>query len=538
VRVGGTYGGIVAATRELRGHHVVDDLAALAAGRPNAPAPQVALEKLDGATRAGFDVLLDEQRRAWEARWEDADIVVPADDDLQLAIRFALFHLMSSVPDTGEAAVGARGLTGAGYRGHVFWDADTFVLPFLAATHPASARAMLEYRINRIAAACENARALGRAGARFPWESAATGHDVTPQSAVDRTGHVVPILTGRLEEHIVADVAWAACQYVAWTGDEEFARGPGLTLLVETARYWASRVSIDRGGVAHVYEVIGPDEYHESVDDNAFTNVMARWNLERAAAAVDDDAVGLDHGVEPDEQASWRAVAAALVDGYDPDTRIHEQFAGFFSLEPLIISEVAPRRPIAADILLGADRTHGAQVIKQADVLMLHHLVPEAVPPESLEPDLNFYEPRTAHGSSLSPAVHAALLARLGRTSEALAALDLAARIDLDDLTGSTAAGLHLATMGGLWQALVFGFAGVRPRGGRLMIDPRLPSTWPELKVRVRFHGVRVCIVIHEERVVFDADAPLPIEIGGTSFVVGPGVVTLSRTAAGWELIS
>ena len=199
---------------------------------------------------------------------------------------------------------------------------------------------------------------------------------------------------------------------------------------VETARYWASRVRIDANGRAHIYGVIGPDEYHEPVDDNAFTNGMARWNLRRAAAVTGDA-----------EAADWLRLADVLVDGYDPATRRYEQFAGYFGLEPLIVADVAPRRPVAADLLLGRDRVRASQVLKQADVLMLHYLVPDEVRPDSLEPNLDFYEPRTAHGSSLSPAVHAALLARAGRMTDALTALRIAARIDLDDLTGTTASG-------------------------------------------------------------------------------------------------
>ena len=174
--------------------------------------------------------------------------------------------------------------------------------------------------------------------------------------------------------------------------------------------------------------MIGPDEYHEPVDDNAFTNVLARWNL-RQAAALDE--------VDDAERARWLTIADALVDGYDRASGLYEQFAGFFELEPLVIEEIAPRRPIAADLLLGAERTAGAQVLKQADVLMLHHLLPDEVAPGSLVPNLDFYEPRTAHGSSLSPAIHASLLARAGRYRPALDALQIAARIDLDDLTGT-----------------------------------------------------------------------------------------------------
>jgi trehalose/maltose hydrolase-like predicted phosphorylase len=303
---------------------------------------------------------------------------------------------------------------------------------------------------------------------------------VTPASARVATGELVRIRTGELEEHIVGDVAWAAACYLAWTGDEDFAAGSGRELFVETARYWASRLRFDGDGHAHIYGVIGPDEYHEPVDDNAFTNVLARWNLRRAAE--------LD-GLDPDERAQWLRAAEALVDGYDHASGIYEQFAGFFDLEPLVIEEIAPRRPIAADLLLGADRTAAAQVLKQADVLMLHHLLPDEVAPDSLVPNLDFYEPRTAHGSSLSPAIHAALFARAGRYRSALEALRIAARIDLDDLTASTAGGVHLATIGGLWQALAFGFAGVRPRGDRVVVDPRLPPEWNALGLGLRFRG-------------------------------------------------
>jgi trehalose/maltose hydrolase-like predicted phosphorylase len=440
----------------------------------------VAQAALEGAEQAGFERLLREQREAWAERWGAADVVVEGDAELQRAVRFALFHLMASVGDRGEAGVGARGLSGPAYSGHVFWDSDVFVLPFLAATHPQSARAMLEYRVRRLPAAREAAQELGRSGVRFAWESAATGEDVTPASARLATGELVRIRTGELEEHIVGDVAWAAACYLDWTGDAAFAAGPGRQLFVETARYWASRVRYGANGRAHIYGVIGPDEYHEPVDDNAFTNVLARWNLRRAAAL---------EGIDARERSTWLGIAEALVDGYDRASGIYEQFAGFFELEPLVIEEIAPRRPIAADMLLGAERTAGAQVLKQADVLMLHHLLPDQAAPGSLVPNLDFYEPRTAHGSSLSPPIHASLLARAGRYRSALEALRIAARLDLDDLTGTTAGGLHLATMGGLWQALAFGFAGIRPCGERLLVDPRLPTEWHALELALCFRG-------------------------------------------------
>ena len=504
MRVPATTGGITAAAGQRRGASL-DRLACYVSGPDRLPEADEALAALAGAEEQGFDHLLREHRSAWAARWEDADVRIDGDDDLQLAVRFALFHLIGSVADSGEAAVGARGLTGPAYRGHVFWDADVFVLPFLAATHPPAARAMLEYRIRRLPAARGIARALGRRGARFPWESAHEGVDVTPTHARDHTGSVVPIRTGQLEEHVVADVAWAAATYVDWTGDDEFAQGPGSTLLAETARYWASRIRLDGRGKAHIYGVIGPDEYHEPVDDSAFTNVMARWNLRRAA----DQAVRVS---EP-ERSEWRRLADALVDGYDAGSGVYEEFAGFFALEPLVIADVAPRRPIAADLLLGRERVVGAQVVKQADVLMLHHLVPDEVVPGSLEPNFAFYEPRTAHGSSLSPGIHASLAARAGRLKEALRDLDLAARLDLDDLTGTSAGGLHLATMGSVWQALAYGFAGLRPRGDRLTVSPRLPESWNGLELKLRFRGNRVRLRITQRGVEAETDPSIPVEV-------------------------
>lgn len=505
-----------------------------------------ARDRMRRARATGRERLLIDHRRAWAQRWEQADVRIEGDPDLQLAVRLALYHLMGSVADQGEAAVGARGLSGSGYRGHVFWDSDVFVLPFLAATHPTSARSMLEYRVRRLSAAQAAARAEGRHGARFAWESAAGGTDVTPRSARNRAGREVAIHTGEREEHIVADVAWATACYLDWTGDEAFRAAAGRRLFIETARYWASRIERDAGerkerdhgkgqapgrpragpdtrdgstGPAHIRGVIGPDEYHELVDDNAYTNVMARWNLRRAYAETTDGEV------ESGERAMWLALADALVDGYEPAGGRYEQFAGFFELEPLVIAELAPQRPIAADLLLGEERVAKAQVVKQADVLMLHHLIPDELKPGSLEPNLDFYEPRTAHGSSLSPGVHAALLARAGRLSEALAALRLTARIDLDDISASTAAGVHLAAMGSVWQALAYGFAGARPRGQTLSLDPKLPSEWRTLELRLRLREAQLRVKIGHEQIEIDADRPVRVSIAGApAMTVGPGV--------------
>ena len=512
-RTGGDGGaGIAAVAWQRPGRdgdtRTVERIAAYVADPRRPPSLSRAQELVSAAEGLGFECVLARHRAAWAQRWEAVDVLIPDDPAAQLAIRYALFQLWCNTGRHDELAVGARGLSGTGYAGHVFWDADVFVLPALVSIDPSAAQAMVRYRLRRLAAAKARARAAGRDGARFPWESAATGEDITPSSG-RVGGDMVPILTGQQEEHVTADVAWAAAHCAEWTGRAMRAARPGRSLLAETARYWASRCRRDIDATAHIDGVIGPDEYHESVSDNAFTNVMARWNLRAAAGAAERA------GQAGSESREWRQVAEALVDGYDPATKRYEQFAGYYTLEPLLIEHVAPA-PVAADILLGRERIAASQVIKQPDVLMLHHLIPGEVAPGSLRPNLDFYGPRTAHGSSLSPAITACLLARAGRADEALPMLRMALDLDLNDLTGMTAAGLHMAALGGIWQAVLTGFAGVSVSGGLLRVDPRLPTSWPCLQVRFRCLGRRVWVDITPEGVGVGTDGPVRVQVAGS----------------------
>ena len=485
--------------RDGDGSAVLERTAVFAPGDARA-----ARSRADAARAHGVNALHRAHREAWAARWRDADILVSGDDELQRNVRFSLFQLMGAVATRGEAALGARGLSGDGYNGHVFWDSDVFVVPFLAATCPSAAKAMLEYRVRRIGAAVEQARELGRAGAKFPWESASTGREITPVRVTGPRGENVVVRNGEMEDHIVADVAWAACRYDDWTGDESFRSLALPRLLVETARYWASRIERDSDGSAHIRHVIGPDEYHEDVDDNAFTNVMARWNLRAAMTRAGAQC-------EEREVRTWGALAEQLVDGLDPETLVYEEFAGFFQLAPFPLRETYGPGTLAADSLIGFDRIKSLQVVKQADALMLHLMVPGEVPDGSLGPNLDRYLPITAHGSSLSPAVHAALLARVWRHQEALDLLRLAAGMDVDGVSATTAHGLHVATMGGVWLALVQGFAGIQSEGESLRIHPRLPVGWEEITLHLVYRGVRVQVRIHGEDVKVDTDRPLRV---------------------------
>jgi len=482
------------------------------------------LTALQAANRAGFERLYCEQRERWGERWLDADVVIEGDPGLQLAVRYSLFELISAAADSGEAAVGAGALSGSRYHGHIFWDTDVFSLPFFAATHPASARAILRYRLNRLEPARAAAQASGRRGARFPWESTRSGLDVTPQVGRLPNGDVIAVRTGRLEEHITSDIAWAADCYLTWSGDEAFA-GDAQAIFIEAARYWASRIRADSSGAGHIYTVIGPDEYHEPVDDSSFTNVMARWVLRRAARSLEDRPRS---DVHESESERWLVLADRLTDGYNPQTGIYEEFAGFNKLDPIIAAEL-DKRPFAGEALLPLARLRNSQVVKQADVVLLYHLVPDELVEHSLDRNLAFYEPRTSHGSSLSPAVFALLLARNNQLEQAEEYLRMAANFDLEDRNHTSNCGLHTATMGGVWQALAYGFAGLRPRGEVLTVDPHVPEHWGALELTVRFRGSRVRVRAERTRTLVWSDSPLQIAIGsgGKVAAVGPGGIEL-----------
>lgn len=482
------------------------------------------------AQSARFSTLLAEHEERWRQRWATSAIDIPAEPDLERAVRFAQYHLLAASNDEDEeVAVGARGLTGPAYRGHVFWDTDVFVVPALSAMAPRLARAALQYRVNRLPAARRLAAEYGFVGARFPWESADDGSDVTPPEGKDLHGEVIPILTASQEEHIVADVAWAIMNYIAWTGDEVFFHNGAAEVVLETARYWHSRVEWDGDGSAHLRKVIGPDEYHEAVDDNAYTNVMASWNL-RTAATVGEQ-LGI---VGRPERLAWTKMAEALADGYEPTRGVHEQFRGFFDLDPVRVDSIGTV-PLPADVLVGHDRIQEVQIIKQADVLMMHHLVPYALRPGSLGRDLDYYLPRTAHGSSLSPAITAAVLARAGRQDESMRWFELAARFDLDDISGTTPGGVHLATMGGLWQAFTQGFLGIQPTAGALLVDPRVPERLGTITGRVIWRSVPVRVEASAEGFAVTSPDEIVVVIPGLGRRLGRRV---SAVADGeqWKL--
>lgn len=499
--------------------------------------PRTSGESLQVAlSTRSFDGLLDDHARAWAERWRRADVEIDGAPGIERALRFALYHLIGTAnPDDPRSSVGARGLSGEAYRGHVFWDTEIFLAPFYTHCYPEAARALLMYRHRTLAGARRKARALGYDGALYAWESADTGDETTPSLVVTPFGEVMRVLSGEQEHHISADVAYAVQAYGRATGDLAFERGEGLEILVETARFWASRAALEPDGRAHIRRVIGPDEYHEGVDDNAFTNWMARHNLRAAAAAAErggareDVLARLD--LRPDEPRRWREIADRMFLGLDPVTGLIEQFAGYFALDPFSIADYAVRSaPI--DMLLGREKTQRSQVVKQADVIQLIALLWSEVPPATRRASFLYYEPRTAHGSSLSPGTHALVAARLDLHAHAERYFEQTANIDLDSSQVSSAGGVHIAAMGSLWQAVVFGAAGItrvperqaelalpgRARspariGEGIGIEPHLLPGWRHVKVPIAWRGQT--LEIHVEpgavEVALEGDRSLPI---------------------------
>jgi kojibiose phosphorylase len=492
----------------------LDRILAVFTSRDVANPAKVAADHLTSTRARGLRAAAGAHVDAWRLKQETADIRIVGDEKAQRALRFAIYHLIAAVnPADEHVSIGARGLTGEAYRGHVFWDTDVYMLPFYVFTDPLAARALLMYRYHTLAAARRKAKAHGYDGALYAWESADTGDEVTPQNVVAPDGCLVVIRTGEQEHHISGDVAYAVWQYWRATGDDGFMVAAGAEILVETARFWASRAQVEPDGRAHIRQVIGPDEYHELVDDNAYTNVMAALNLERAAdAAAILSREQPNHwqrlsgrlGITENDPRSWRALAGMLVTGFDPATKLFEQFSGYFQLEEI---DAAAHHgcPTPIDVCLGAERVGRSKVIKQADVVALSALLWDKWPIAVHAANFRYYEPRTAHGSSLSPALHALVAVRLGDPALAQAYFRQAAEIDLSNNMGNAAGGVHMGALGGLWQAVVLGAAGLHLHETGIAVDPHLLPGWAELAFAVQWRGRLV-------RLRFEAD-PRRIEV-------------------------
>jgi len=446
--------------------------------------------------------LLAAHEAAWDEVWQDCDVVIEGDPTAQLAVRYNLFQILIAAPRHDDrVSIPAKTLSGFGYRGHVFWDADILIVPFLAYTQPAVARNLLTYRYHTLPGARRKAKAAGYQGAMFAWESADTGDEVTPRWVPGPQGEeLVRIWCGDIEHHITADVAYAIWNYWRITGDDDWMRDTGAEIILDTAVFWGSRVewNADRGRY-EIRNVIGPDEYHEHVDNNAFTNRMACWHLETALKVLawlhrqaPDRATELERQLDltPERLRHWVDIIGCMLVLYDPASGLFEQFEGFFDLEDVNLTDYEPRSQ-SMHAILGIEGTNQSQVLKQADVLMLLYLLRGHYDHQTLQVNWDYYALRTDHtyGSSLGPAVHAILACELDEPEKAHKHFMRAVLVDLEDVRGNAADGVHAASAGGVWQAVVFGFGGVRLTKDGPIATPRLSPGWTRLKFRLCWRG-------------------------------------------------
>lgn len=512
----------------------LDRVVVVATSRESPDPVQAAVDHLQRAVPDDGDEIVSAHRQAWDRRWLESDVEIDGNDDSQRALRFAIYHLIGAThPEDEHVSVGARALTGTHYKGHVFWDTEMFVLPFFCLTHPPTARSLLMYRYHTLPAARAKARQSGFDGALFAWESATNGEDATPPLALSPDGQIIRIVSGEQEHHISADVAYAAWQYWEASGDDEFFASAGAEILLETAAFWKSRSERGDDGRYHIRRIMGPDEYHEGVDDNAYTNGMARWNLQRGVDAAEWlrerhrdrwDELARRLGLTDETLREWQTISNALATGFDPSTKLLEQFRGFFKLEEVSVRDYEPRT-LPLDSLLGRERVLRTQIVKQADVLMLIYLLWDDYPPPVREANFRTYEPRTDHGSSLSPPIHAAYAARLGDVATAWRYFQQTAGIDLSNNMGNAAGGVHIGALGGLWQAAVFGFAGVQFSSESIDLEPHLPPAWSSMRFPLLWRGRRLVVRIEPTlaQVKSESEATVPIRLGGKPVTLGSG---------------
>jgi alpha,alpha-trehalose phosphorylase len=484
---------------------------------------------LDRAARYGHKHYVADQRAWYADFWEAADVEVGGDTReniaIQQATRFNLFSLAQATGRIDGLGVPAKGVTGSGYEGHYFWDMEIYVVPFLTYTQPEVARNALHFRSVLLPAARERAREMAQSGAMYPWRTI-NGEEASAYYAA-----------GSAQVHIDADIAYALMKYVRGAGDEGFLIREGIDILVETSRMWADLGFWRSNGDStfHIHGVTGPDEYTTVVNNNLFTNVMARFNLEQAVEAVEwirtkhpDEYVRVAArlSLEPHEVEEWRACAEGMTIPYDEGLGIHPQDDYFLDREVWDLSQTPPElRPLM--LHYHPLVIYRFQVLKQADVVLALFLQGDRFTLEEKRADFEYYDPITTGDSTLSAVVQSVMAAEVGYHEAALHYFYESLYVDLMDLHHNTVDGLHVASAGGVWSALVFGFGGMRDYGGELSFDPRLPASWPCLTFRLCWRRTRLLVELTQERVTFtvlDAAEPaVPLTVRGTRYVVTAG---------------
>ncbi|KKD50489.1 glycoside hydrolase family 65 protein [Listeria seeligeri] len=424
---------------------------------------------------------------AWEKFWKQTGVEIKSTNTFdQFALDFASYHLEIMTPkDDIRCSVGAKGLTGEGYKGHVFWDTEIFILPFFLYNQPKIAKQLLQYRYLHLKEAQEKALENGYKGALYPWESAFSGVEETPEFAAIniRTGTRQKVASAISEHHLVADIAFAVCEYAAATKDTAFMMNCGAEMLLETAEFWISRTT-NRNGRLEILDVIGPDEYTEHIDNNAYTNYMAYFNVKKAMEW------------NKENQPFQKRAEKFLANLYLPvanESGLIPQDDTFLQKDWINLDKYKANQGTQG-ILLDYSRqeVNELQILKQADLVMLFYLLPATFETKVMKRNLDYYEKRTIHDSSLSKAIHAIVENRIGDRKQAYQFFQEACLIDLGTEPHSSDDGLHAAALGAIWLAVIFGFAGIDTREELLQITPNLPDAWQSLTFEFVWKGERI----------------------------------------------
>lgn len=464
------------------------------------------------AARDGFAQLTQEQADYMAHFWERADVQIGGDDALQQGLRFNMFHILQSAGRSGLTGMPAKGLTGEGYEGHYFWDTEMYAMPFFSCTAPEISRALLDFRYHTLEQARERARVMGHPkGALYPWRTI-NGNEAStyyPQ--------------GTAQYHINADIAYALQQYLSLSGDIDYLEDKGAEMLIETARLWYDLGAFIplRGGKFCISDVTGPDEYTSIVDNNFYTNLMARENLLAACQAVAYMRAQAPQkwqiltkklALEPEEPELWKKAADNMYFPYDETLQVYGQDDTFLYKKPLDI-EAIPQEKLPMLLHFHPLYVYRHRVAKQADLLMGMFLVSHKFTQEEKRRNYDFYETVTLHDSSLSTCIFSIMACDIGYAEDAYDYFTCTSRLDLDDYHGNVHTGIHAANMAGTWMGIVYGFAGMRYYDEQLHFRPRLPDQWENCRFRINYRGSLLEVSMEKGRTRFQLIQGTPVEV-------------------------
>lgn len=479
--------------------------------------------KLKDNSKQSYRELLQSSTKTWNKEvWQKSFVEIDSEDIRpQTAVNFARYQLAINTPRDSRMNIGAKGITGEGYKGHTFWDTEIFMLPYYIFTMPNIARDLLTYRYLGLAGAHKKAQANNYRGAQFPWEAANVEEGETAPlwgSADIVTGKSMKIWSGFIEQHVTSDVVIALMEYLNATGDQEFAEKMGYEMILDVAKFWSSRLEYDQDHDRYeITDVIGPDEYKEHADNNAFTNYTAHWCLQSGIKVYEfllrehrDIYEKLNKKMDlENEYPDWlERVNKIYLPRPNQDGIIPENDK-YLQREEIDVTRYQVNNQVS-DIFkdYNLSQINKMQVTKQADVLLLIYLFEDLFNDEIKADNWNYYEPRTTHDSSLSLSTHAILANDLGLSSAAYRFYEKACEIDLGVHIGKAAQGIHMAACGGIWNMTVEGFGGLRIENGQLRIEPVLPKDWHGMEYQINWQESLVRVKVISGQMVVAVSGP------------------------------